>query len=327
MFHFWMEEKMKMASKKVQVPISTKENCPVFKKGKLVVNFPKKIAEFEGALHKFPVKKILYDVMFQGRGLEFDSYREFSPSDDAELIDWKATLRANNLLARSYVEERDLNIYFLVDVSNSMLFGSGNKLKAEYAAEFVIALSHLIINSGDKIGLVMFDAGVVKVLHPSSSKNQFALFAKSLSDSNLYGGGFDLKKAVDYVLRRVKASYTVFILVSDFIKTRKDSEKPLRLMGARYETIAVMIRDPMDENLPKTGYQFAMQDPYSGRQMVLDPAIAAERYRKNVIRQKGMMKEIFKKSRIDLLELMIDKPFAIPSASFLGARAAGGGRI
>jgi len=313
--------------KKASVPILAKSISPVLKKGKLVVNFPRKIAEFESALQRFPVKNIMYNVMFQGRGLEFDSYRDFSPSDDAGLIDWRATLRSNNLLAKKYVEERNLNIYFLVDVSNSMLFGSGNKLKAEYVAELVVALSHLIVNSGDKIGLVMFSDDVVKILHPSSGKNQFALFTKFLSDSSFYGGGFDLNNAIEYVLRSVKSSYTIFILVSDFIKTRKNSEKTLRLMGARYETLAVMIRDQMDERLPETSYQFSVQDPYSGRQMVLDPTIAAERYRKNVIRQKGMMKEIFKKSKIDLLELTTDKSFAIPIASFLKARATGGVRI
>jgi uncharacterized protein (DUF58 family) len=316
-----------MAAKKALVPKSAESHSPVLKKGKFMVNFPKKIAEFEGALHKFPVKQILYNVMFRGRGLEFDSYRDFSPSDDAALIDWRATLRANNLLAKKYIEERNLNIYFLVDVSNSMLFGSGNKLKAEYSAELVVALSHLIVNSGDKIGLVMFSDDVVKILHPSSSKNQFALFTKFLSDSSLYGGGFDLNNAIEYVLRSIKSSYTVFILVSDFIRTRKNSEKSLRLVGSRYETLAVMVRDQLDERLPKTSYQFAIQDPYSGRQMVLDPEIAAERYRKSVIRQKGMMKEIFQKSQIDLLELMTDKSFAIPTASFLKARATGGTRI
>lgn len=316
-----------MATKKASVPTSAENHRPVLRKGKFLVNFPKKIAEFEAALHRFPVKKILYNVLFQGRGLEFDSYRDFSPSDDAELIDWRATLRANNLLAKKYIEERNLDIYFFVDVSNSMLFGSGNQLKAEYAAEFVVALSHLIVNSGDKIGLVMFSDDVVKVLHPAGSKNQFALFSKFLSDPTLYGGGFDLNKAVETVLKTVKSSYTVFIIVSDFIKTPKNSEKALRLMGTRYETISVMVRDQMDENLPRTSYQFAVQDPYSGRQMVLDPAIAAEQYRKNVIRQKGMMKEIFQKSHIDLLELITDKPFAIPTASFLKIRAVGGTRL
>ena len=316
-----------MAEKKALVSITEENVSPVLKKGKFVVNYPRKIAEFEKALHRFPVKKILYNVMFQGRGLEFDSYRDFSESDDAELIDWRATLRANSLLAKKYTEERNLNIYFLVDVSNSMLFGSGNQLKAEYTAELVVALSHLIVNSGDKIGLVMFSGNVVKVLHPSNSKNQFALFTKFLSDPNFYGGGFDLNNALNYVLRTVKTSYTVFILVSDFIKTRKDSEKVLRLIGTRYETLAIMIRDQMDERLPETGYQFAIQDPYSGRQMILDPTISAERYRRNVVRQKGLMKEIFQKSHIDLLELTTDKSFAIPTASFLKIRATGGTRL
>jgi len=308
---------------KNSVPTSGESDAPVLKKGKFAINFPKKISEFEGALHRFPVKKILYNVMFRGRGLEFDSYRDFSPSDDSELIDWKATLRANNLLARKYVEERELDIYFLVDVSNSMLFGSGNKLKAEYTAELVVALSHLIVNSGDKIGLVMFSDKIVKILHPARGKNQFALFTKFLSDPSYYGGNFDLPGAAEHVLQTVKSSYTVFIFVSDFIKIQKTCEKCLRLMGSKFETIAVMVRDQMDEHLPKTSYQFAVQDPYSGRQMVLDPAIAAERYRKNVVRQKGMMKEIFRKSKIDLLELMTDKSFAIPTASFLKARAMG----
>jgi len=294
------------------------------KKGKFLINFPRAIARFENTMQKFPVKKILYKSVFRGRGLEFESYRLYGDDDDSSLIDWKASLRANEMLAKQYIEERDLNVYFLVDVSNSMLFGSSNKLKAEYTAEFVASLSHLIIGSGDRVGLVMFSDDVVKVLRPSSSKNQFALLTKFLSDASFYGGGFDMNKAVDYVLRTVKTSYTVFVLVSDFIRTRKDSSRRFRLMGSRFETFAVMIRDQLDENLPRTKYQFSVQDPYSGKQMILDPEIAAERYRENVIRQKGLIKEMFKKSRIDFLELMTDKGFAIPLSSFLKRRAMGG---
>ncbi len=298
-------------------------DSPKLHKGKFLLNFPKVIAEFENAMHKFPVKKILYKVIFRGRGLEFDSYRNFSPDDDASLIDWKASLRANSLLAKKYIEERELNIYFLVDVSNSMLFGSTDKLKAEFVAEFVVSLSHLVLGSGDKIGLVMFSDDVVKILRPSRGKNQFALFMKFLSDSSFYGGGFDLNKGIEHVLRMSNSPYTVFILVSDFIKTKKNSERELRLMGSKFETLAVMIRDPLDENLPKTKYQFSVQDPYSGRQMILDPDIAAKRYRKNVVRQKGMMKEIFKHSGIDLLELVTDKGIVIPLSGFLKQRAMG----
>jgi uncharacterized protein (DUF58 family) len=292
-------------------------------KGKFLINFPKSVAEFENAMQKFPVKKILYKSVFRGKGLEFDSFRTFEADDDASLIDWRASLRANQLLARKYIEERELNVYFLVDVSNGMLFGSGKKLKAEFTAEAVASLAHLIIGSGDKVGLVMFNDDVIKVLRPSNSKNQFALFTKFLSDESFYGGGFNLDKAVDYVLRTVKSPYTVFILVSDFINTRSKNAKNLRLMGSRFESLSIMIRDPLDENLPKTKYQYSVQDPYSGRQMILDPDIAAERYRINVVRQKEVVKNILKKSGIDLIELSTDKGFVVPISGFLKKRAKG----
>ena len=85
---------------------------------KLVVNFPRAVAQFEDAMQKFPVKKILYKNIFRGKGLEFDSYRTFEPDDDSSLIDWKASLRAKQILAKRYIEERKLNVYFLVDVTS-----------------------------------------------------------------------------------------------------------------------------------------------------------------------------------------------------------------
>ncbi|MBT3398341.1 DUF58 domain-containing protein [archaeon] len=299
------------------------EATPVLKKGKLMVNIPKVISEFENAMHRFPVKKVLYRAVFRGKGLEFDSYRGFEKGDNAELIDWKASLRSNNLLIKKYIEERNLGVYFLVDVSNSMLFGSGNKLKAEYAAELIAALSHLIIGAGDQVGLIMFSDKIVKILHPSNSKNQFALFAKFLSDSEFYGGGFDLDMAIDHVLKTVRSEYTVFIMVSDFIKVKKNVDLKLRMLGSRFEVMSVMIRDQMDEHLPNIKHQFAVQDPYSGRQMILDPSIAAEKYREQVIRQKGMLKDLFRRANIDLLELNTTKPFAISVSSFLKGRAGG----
>jgi len=300
------------------------DDSPVLRKGKFITNVPRAISEFENAMQNFPTKKVLYRAVFRGKGLEFDTYRDFSFDDDADMIDWKASLRANNLLARKYVEERDLNVFFLVDVSNSMLFGSDKRLKAEYITELVGALSHLIISAGDRVGLVMFNKGIVKVLHPSSSKNQFALLVKHLTDPSFYGGGFDLNAAVEHVLKTVKSEYTTFILVSDFIQTRKSSARALRLMGSRFETLAIIVRDPMDETLSDTGCQFSIQDPYSGKQMILDPAIAAEKYHHNALLQKARMKDIFKAARIDFLDLMINKSFAIPVSTFLKSRANGG---
>jgi len=289
---------------------------------KFSINFPKAISEFQNAMKKFPVKQILYKIIFRGKGLEFDSYRVFENGDDGDLIDWKASLRANQLLARKYIEEKELNVYFLVDVSNSMLFGSGNKLKAEYAAEFVAALSHLVSTSGDRIGLVMFNDKIVKFLHPGSGRNQFALFMKFLADPNLYGGGFNLGKTIESVLKTVRSDYNVFIVVSDFIKVNSFSdERSMKIIGTKFETISVVIRDVLDEELPKTDYQFAIQDPYSNRQMILDPKIAAERYRENVALQKRILMALFKKSKIDSVEFLTKNSFASLLVAFLKRRS------
>ncbi|MDO8517281.1 MAG: DUF58 domain-containing protein [Nanoarchaeota archaeon] len=288
---------------------------------KLNVDFAKTTAQFENAIKKFQVKQLIYRTLFRGKGLEFDSYRRFSNGeDDANYIDWKATLRANELMMRKYIEERDLNFYFIVNVSNGMLFGSNNKLKAEYAAEIIIALSHLIITSGDSIGLIMFNDHFVKVLKPSKSKNQFFLFTKFLADPNLYGGKIDFRKVVDQILKEISSPYSILLLVSDFIHLNKGFERELKLLGAKYETIAVMIRDPLDENLPNTKNQIVVNDPYSGEQLIVDPAIASELYRQNSLRQKNIVKELFKKSKIDLVELNSSSNFVVPLVSFLKSR-------
>jgi uncharacterized protein (DUF58 family) len=291
---------------------------------KFDINFAGAIAEFERAFQKFPVKRILYNMIFRGKGLEFDSYRIFEPTDDTAMIDWKATLRANETLAKKYIEERDLSIYFLVDVSNGMLFGSGEKLKAEYSAEMVASIAHLIYSSGDNIGLVLFNDGPKKILYPSNSKNQFLLFTKFLSNPAYYGGGFNLERTIKEVLKFTRSAYTIFIIISDFINLKNEDEKIIKLLGSRFETMAIMIRDPMDESLEKVPFQISIQDPYSKRQMTLDPNITTKEYEKNVVKQKEFIREIFKKSKIDLLELNTKESFVSHTVSFLKKRSRGG---
>ncbi|MFH1211983.1 MAG: DUF58 domain-containing protein, partial [Candidatus Woesearchaeota archaeon] len=93
---------------------------------------------------------------FKGRGLEFAGFRTYQYGDDASLIDWKASLKAKEILVREFEEYKTVNTFFLFDVSNSMLFSSTGKLKCEYAAELILALTHAMLASGDPVGLGMF---------------------------------------------------------------------------------------------------------------------------------------------------------------------------
>src|SRR3989338_9186532 len=131
---------------------------------KLNINFPKAVARFELAMkEKFLSKTVFYKRAFGGKGAEFESYKNYSFGDDASLIDWKATMRAGGEpLIRQYLEERDLKIFFIVDVGENMVLGSGEKLKNETAAEIAASLAHLIIISGDSIGYLLYSDKIVR---------------------------------------------------------------------------------------------------------------------------------------------------------------------
>ncbi len=90
---------------------------------KLNLNIPENIAEFEALINKNLPKKLFYKLILRGRGLDFDGYRDYGPDEDASSIDWKASVRSNKLLAKQYIEERDLKIMVVIDVGDNMVFG------------------------------------------------------------------------------------------------------------------------------------------------------------------------------------------------------------
>jgi uncharacterized protein (DUF58 family) len=91
-----------------------------------------------------------YRSVFKGRGLEFEDYRAYTTQDDATRIDWKASIRSNQLLVKLFREERELDVYILLDSSSSMIFGSTEKLKLEYAAELAAAFAFWLLRPGTK---------------------------------------------------------------------------------------------------------------------------------------------------------------------------------
>lgn len=287
---------------------------------KLQIDFGAAVSQFEKAIRKFHVKKVVYQSLFRGKGLEFDGYRNFMSDDDSSMIDWKASLRGNKLLSKQYIEERDLNIYFVVDVSNSMLFGSGSKLKAEVAGEIVAALSHLIMGSGDNAGLVMARGETNNFVKASKAKNQMFLMVNYLSDVKQYGGGFNFENLIGFLLKTIPKG-SVVILISDFLHLGKNFEKGIKLLTTKFETLALMIRDPLDEELPKSNYQMVIQEPFSQKQILIDSDFAAESYKKNALLQKNMVKLKFSEAGIDLLELKTNENFLNPMISFIRNRA------
>jgi len=286
----------------------------------LNVNLPRTIAKFEAAMkRRFLVKTIIYEKVFRGKGLEFDAFRRYYSGDDASLIDWKATMKANEPLVKQYIEERALKIFFIVDVGDNMVFGSGDKLKNEVAAEISASLAHLIITLGDSIGFAVYNDGIISMRMPSTGIKQFYIFKKNLTDPKSYGGKSDLKKALAYLLPYLKEVSAVFI-ISDFVRMDDELQNILKQFSRKFETIGIMVRDPVDMKMPELKREVVIEDVYTGRQLLINPSLIKYEYEKYALEQKKKVQEIFKKAGADLLDIYTNEDFIKPLTEFLNSR-------
>jgi uncharacterized protein (DUF58 family) len=266
------------------------------------------------------MRTVFYKKIFGGRGFEFDSFRNYSPeNDDAGLIDWKATKRASKTLVRQYVEERDLKVFIILDVGDNMVFGSGEKLKNEVAAEIVAALSHLIISSGDSVGVALFSDSLVKMIPLSGGMAQFNIISRALENPNNYGGKSNLKKNLKFILPTLKNISAVFI-ISDFINIDDETLKTMKTFSSTYETVGIMVHDRVDFNLPDIKNEIVIEDIYTGQQKIINPTIIRREYESYANEQKNKVINTFRKTGSDLIELITDSDYALELSKFLKTR-------
>jgi len=233
---------------------------------------------------------------FKGRGLEFTGYRAYNYTDDASTIDWRASLRSKSLLVREFEEYRNFSVMFLLDVSNSMLFTTTKKLKAEYGAELVYALSQAASDSGEAIGLGLFSDKLQVSFQPAFGKGMHSRFEKTLSNKEYYGGPKDFKKSFLQVNSMLNDK-VIMIIVSDFLGLPKKWEKYMLSLASRHHLMGVMIRDKRDRELPPHTGQFVVKDPNTEETMYIDTDSYAKEYKVQSLKQEEYIKKVFKKLR------------------------------
>lgn len=259
-----------------------------------------------------------YLSLFKGKGLEFESYREYTYGDDASTIDWKASMRTNQLVTKRFREERDLKVLFVIDVSNKMLFGSTERLKCEYAAELATSLSYVILEGGDRIGFCFFSDGIKELEPPKSGVVNFYDFVRRIKDPKLYGGKCNLKKIFNWMTLTLRRDYFL-IIVSDFLGPINWA-KELRVLSSKLEVIGIKIEDPRDFELPKGVKEVIISDPNSSNTLLVDSDLIREEYERYALKHRSTVKNVFKNCRVDLLTLTTDEPFIEPLVNFLKNR-------
>ncbi|MDP7140873.1 MAG: DUF58 domain-containing protein [Candidatus Woesearchaeota archaeon] len=280
---------------------------------KLKLEFAPSIKKLEVVTKTLIQSKFIgeYKSVFKGKGLEFMGYRPFTQDDDAYQIDWKASLRSNQMMVKQFAEERELEVFFLVDVSSSMLLSSTEKLKAEYVAEVIASMAYAILSSGDSVGLSMFSDKIVKRVDFKKGIGQFYLLSNALVDLNYYGGTFDLAEALKHLFVFLKER-SLLIIVSDFIPLREDWASYLPIVINKFEVIGIMIKDPLDSYMPKVNGRVALADPFSKKKMLIEPNHIRELYNKQAEKDDAWVEKVFYESNADFMKLRTDKEFIKP---------------
>lgn len=251
-----------------------------------------------------------YISVFKGAGLEFDGYKAYSPAIDASTIDWKASVRAKQLLMRKYRQVKELQVYIMIDVSQKMVFGSTKKLKAEYAAELALSMAFTILSMGDSVGMITFSDTVINPIKSSKGIRQFHILARNLINPDIYGGGFNLAFAADFALNFIKKKNSVVILISDFYGMSGPLwERNIKLLRSKFDLFCIVVRDPRDKFLPEDVKQVLLQDPVSAQRLLIDSQLLKERYAAYTKMQDTKLFHFFKENNINYLETLTDEDF------------------
>ena len=259
-----------------------------------------------------------YHSVFKGRGMEFSEVREYQYGDDIRSIDWNVSARYNRPFIKIFEEERELTVMLVVDLSRSEQFGSAQAMKNEIATEICAVLAFSAIRNNDKVGLILFTDGIEKFIPPKKGKSHILRIVRELLSFEPKGSGTNIIGALDYLNHVIKKRAITFVL-SDFIDKEYDSA--LRIVSRRHDVIAITLADMRERELPKIGLM-KMKDAETHAERWIDTnnIYIQHAFRTYWQQHEERLKKLFVKTKVDRINIQIDKPYIKPLVDFFKAR-------
>jgi len=260
-----------------------------------------------------------YHSVFRGRGMEFREVREYYPGDDVRTIDWNVTARTGQPFVKMFDEERELTVVLAADVSRSGRFGSGERTKAEIAAELCGVLAFSAIANQDKVGLVLFSDRIELFVPPAKGRTHVLRLIRELLTFAPQGTGTDLAPPLQLLGSVLKRKATVF-LVSDFWAA--DFDASLRPVARRHDVVAVRIRDPRETSLPAVGL-VQWVDAETGETVLMDASAETSRdeLAARARAHDARLEQRFLASGTDLIDVDVTGSYVEPLQAFFARRA------
>lgn len=245
----------------------------------------------------------LWTTLLKGRGMEFAGYRQYTYGDDASRIDWNATLRGNQTLVREYEEYKTVNVFFMLDLNDSMLFTTQEKLKCEYAAELMFHFAKAVTDIDDAVGYALYTNDIMKHQLPTIGMNVITHLEQELSNGKNYGGDADFKRVMMLVSGLLRER-SLIVIISDFVMLPIGWELYIKSLSTRFDLIGIMVRDPRDSELAEERTQAILQDPMNENdRMLVDFKQYAGLYEDEVTRNETYVESVFGKAKAGFLKI------------------------
>ena len=249
-----------------------------------------------------------YHSAFKGKGMSFSEVREYQYGDDVRDIDWNVTARYNKPFVKVFEEERELTVMLLIDVSNSLDFGTVKQLKKDMVTEIAATLAFSAIQNNDKIGVIFFSDRIEKFIPPKKGRKHILYIIRELLDFKPESKRTDIKMAVEYLTNVIKKRCTTF-MISDFID-ENDFRNALTIANRKHDIVAIQVYDRRMAELPDVGLM-KVRDAETGHEQWIDTSSRALRRAHNDwwIQRQGVLNETFTKSNVDSVSIRTDQDY------------------
>jgi len=264
-----------------------------------------------------------YRSLFYGYGVDFSDLREYQPEDDIRYMDWNVTARMDAPYVRQYIEDREVTAWFLLDLSPSVDFGTGDNqiLKRNVLINFVATLARLLTRHGNRVGAVIYTGRVEKTIPAGGGRLQvLRLIHELVTQPRLRSApATDLSPLLMTGLNLIKRRSLIFV-VSDFMSL-PGWDKPLGLLSQKHDVLAIRLTDPLEFELPDLG-SIVLEDSETGEQLYVDTHDGQFRHR---FQQAGYqweeeLSQIFKRCKVDSLRLGTDEDMVRAIVRFAKSR-------
>ena len=259
-----------------------------------------------------------YRSVFKGQGMEFSEVREYQPGDEVRSIDWNVTARMRRPFVKRYIEERELTVMLAVDLSGSERFGTVRRFKSELASELGAVLAMSAIRNNDRVGVLLFTDDVEHVVPPRKGRRHALRVIRDLLAFEPEGCGTSVPRALEYMGRMLQ-QHTIIFIISDFIS--EGIERPLKLLAAQHDVVAVTVEDPSESILPDVGIA-RFTDPESNQTVTVDTSDAGVRkqYSDRVEADQLARRALFRRLAIDEVRMRTDEDVIQPLLRFFRTR-------